>query len=120
MITITNEDNMKLMARYEDNYFDLAIVDPPYGININSSGTHFKEKYEVKDWDKNTPTTEYFEELKRVSKTSSYLTFSQESEAGIWVEDVKENPGLQADIYIRNTEAESCKEKLFHFRSDLV
>ena len=29
---ITNEDNMELMARYEDNYFDLAIVDPPYGI----------------------------------------------------------------------------------------
>jgi site-specific DNA-methyltransferase (adenine-specific) len=32
-ITITNEDNMLLMARYPDNYFDLAIVDPPYGIN---------------------------------------------------------------------------------------
>lgn len=32
-ITITNEDNMELMARYPDNYFDLAIVDPPYGIN---------------------------------------------------------------------------------------
>ena len=30
---ITNEDNMQLMARYEDNYFDLAIVDPPYGID---------------------------------------------------------------------------------------
>ena len=30
---ITNEDNMELMARYEDNHFDLAIVDPPYGIN---------------------------------------------------------------------------------------
>lgn len=68
MINITNEDNMELMSRYEDNYFDLAIVDPPYGININSSGTHFKEKYEVKEWDKNTPTTEYFDELKRVSK----------------------------------------------------
>jgi site-specific DNA-methyltransferase (adenine-specific) len=65
---ITKEDNMELMARYEDNYFDLAIVDPPYGIDINSSGTHFKEKYEVKEWDKNTPTTEYFNELKRVSK----------------------------------------------------
>jgi len=65
---ITNEDNMKLMARYEDNHFDLAIVDPPYGININSSGTHFKEKYEVKDWDKNTPDDEYFKELMRVSK----------------------------------------------------
>ena len=32
MITITREDNMELMARYPDNYFDLAIVDPPYGI----------------------------------------------------------------------------------------
>jgi site-specific DNA-methyltransferase (adenine-specific) len=30
---ITNEDNMKLMGRYEDNHFDLAIVDPPYGID---------------------------------------------------------------------------------------
>ena len=31
-MTITNECNMKLMSRYKDNYFDLAIVDPPYGI----------------------------------------------------------------------------------------
>ena len=31
-IQVTNEDNMELMARYPDNYFDLAIVDPPYGI----------------------------------------------------------------------------------------
>ena len=68
MIDITNEDNMNLMARYPDNHFDLAIVDPPYGIDINSSGTHFKEKYEVKIWDKETPTDEYFTELKRVSK----------------------------------------------------
>jgi len=65
---ITNEDNMELMARYPDKYFDLAIVDPPYGIDINSSGTHFKQKYNVKDWDKNTPNNEYFVELLRVSK----------------------------------------------------
>ena len=31
-MNITNEDNMKLMARYPDNHFELAIVDPPYGI----------------------------------------------------------------------------------------
>jgi site-specific DNA-methyltransferase (adenine-specific) len=67
-ITITNEDNMALMSRYEDNHFDLAIVDPPYGIDINSSGTHFKEKYDVKEWDKETPSDKYFDELKRVSK----------------------------------------------------
>ena len=35
---ITNEDNMNLMARYEDNYFDLAIVDPPYGIERFKKG----------------------------------------------------------------------------------
>lgn len=34
---ITNEDNMQLMARYEDNHFDLAIVDPPYGINADKA-----------------------------------------------------------------------------------
>jgi site-specific DNA-methyltransferase (adenine-specific) len=65
---VTNEDCMEGMSRYPDNYFDLAIVDPPYGIDINSSGTHFKEKYEAKDWDKETPNDEYFKELIRVSK----------------------------------------------------
>ena len=65
---VYNEDCIDVMKRYKDNYFDIAIVDPPYGIDINSSGTHFKEKYEIKDWDKATPTDEYFLELKRVSK----------------------------------------------------
>jgi len=65
---VYNEDCIEVMKRYEDNYFDIAIVDPPYGIDINSSGTHFKEKYEIKEWDKATPSDEYFKELKRVSK----------------------------------------------------
>jgi len=38
MITATNEDNMILMARYPDKYFDLAIVDPPYGVDITNAG----------------------------------------------------------------------------------
>jgi site-specific DNA-methyltransferase (adenine-specific) len=65
---VYNEDCIEVMKRYDDNYFDIAVVDPPYGIDINSSGTHFKEKYEIKDWDKATPNDEYFKELKRVSK----------------------------------------------------
>lgn len=36
-ITVTNEDNMELMKRYPDNYFDLAIVDPPYGIGADKA-----------------------------------------------------------------------------------
>jgi len=47
--------------------WDLAIVDPEYGISIENSGTHFK-KYETKGWDSKIPTKGYFEELKRVSK----------------------------------------------------
>jgi site-specific DNA-methyltransferase (adenine-specific) len=62
-ITITNEDNMLLMARYPDNYFDLAIVDPPYGINVSTRVFN-----DGKDWDNEIPTKEYFNELFRVSK----------------------------------------------------
>ena len=68
MIEITNEDNIKLMARYPDNYFDLAIVDPPYGIDIAKNGSLGTDKFKAKNWDKETPKKQYFNELKRVSK----------------------------------------------------
>jgi len=61
---------MELMARYEDNHFDLAIVDPPYGIDITNSGW-VKSNKNIKtnnNWDNETPNKKYFEELKRVSK----------------------------------------------------
>lgn len=71
---ITNEDNMELMARYEDNHFDLAIVDPPYGICFargkHSVGTINENIPKMEDviWDKHIPKKEYFSELFRVSK----------------------------------------------------
>jgi site-specific DNA-methyltransferase (adenine-specific) len=70
-IELTNEDNMILMARYPDNYFELAIVDPPYGINVNMNmgvRSGEKRKHKNKKWDKSSPTKEYFDQLKRVSK----------------------------------------------------
>jgi len=66
MLTITNEDNMELMARYPDNYFDLAIVDPPYGIGISKNP--IRQQHKKKDWDNEIPLENYFNELKRVSK----------------------------------------------------
>ena len=67
-------DCMDIMKDIPDKYFDLAIVDPPYGIDIaeklangwvsKAGGTKFK----AKDWDKYTPTQEYWDELFRVSK----------------------------------------------------
>ena len=57
-MTITNEDNMEIMARYEDNYFDLAIVDPPYGINASKGvGLYSRKKFAKvdKEWDNKHP-----------------------------------------------------------------
>jgi len=78
MITITNEDNMELMSRYPDKYFDLAIVDPPYGINLANMNMGIgktkkaskikNRKWKPKEWDIQIPKDNYFNELFRVSK----------------------------------------------------
>jgi site-specific DNA-methyltransferase (adenine-specific) len=67
-INITKECNMDLMARYEDNHFDLAIVDPPYGIGMDGKNNWSGSKHELKEWDNEAPSIEYFNELLRVSK----------------------------------------------------
>ena len=85
--TVFLEDCMQTMARYSDGYFDLAVCDIPYGINLGNMAflketkTTVKQKngvrlnpnknkkvYTSKDWDLETPTQDYFNELKRVSK----------------------------------------------------
>jgi site-specific DNA-methyltransferase (adenine-specific) len=71
MLTITNEDNMLLMSRYPDKFFDLAIVDPPYGLGdsvVNSGGRFARYENKNGNWDNETPTIEYFKELFRISK----------------------------------------------------
>jgi site-specific DNA-methyltransferase (adenine-specific) len=75
-MNITNEDNMELMSRYKDNYFDLAIVDPPYGIDLKmqkftkpSRPNSYINKPKHKGFNDNKrPSKKYFKELKRVSK----------------------------------------------------
>jgi site-specific DNA-methyltransferase (adenine-specific) len=66
---------MALMARYPDKYFELAIVDPPYGIgidgqkkSINKNPKHNRKEHTQKNWDNKIPSKEYFMELQRVSK----------------------------------------------------
>ena len=63
---ITNEDCMDLMARYEDNYFDLAIVDPPYR-DENQPTKDMRANGSMKSLE-GRPTQEYWNELFRVSK----------------------------------------------------
>jgi site-specific DNA-methyltransferase (adenine-specific) len=70
---VFNEDCMVGMARYPDKFFDLAIVDPPYGIgatsmNLGNSVVRKKEKVNDKTWDDSAPDVKYFMELLRISK----------------------------------------------------
>lgn len=62
-----NMDCMEAMREMPDKAFELAIVDPPYGIGIETSGTHFKQ-FKTKGWDNSIPSEEYFKELFRVSQ----------------------------------------------------
>jgi len=90
---ITNEDNIELMSRYEDNHFDLAIVDPPYGIgNFTPQNNAPRQKKVDKavEWNDNIPSKEYFLELERVSKNqiiwgaNYYNCFSNGKGAIVW------------------------------------
>ena len=67
-------DCMDLMREFPDKHFDLAIVDPPYGIGAgatnfkNGTSKSAKGYYRINDWDKTRPDAVYFGELQRVSK----------------------------------------------------
>lgn len=67
-ITLYNDDCMNIMRNMPDKAFDLAIVDPPYGIQINKSGRvgHYGGGHKV--WDNSVPEASYFKELFRVSR----------------------------------------------------
>jgi site-specific DNA-methyltransferase (adenine-specific) len=114
-MTITNEDNLELMARYEDNYFDLAIVDPPYGIGEDGAKNHSRSKatratrYTPKNWDNKAPDKQYFEELKRVSKNqiifgaNHFIQNIPNANSSCWIVWDKDNTGDFADSELAYT-----------------
>ena len=68
-------DCMEGMKRFPDKYFELAIVDPPYGIgidgqklSINKNPKQNRKEHARKEWDSKIPTADYFRELERVSR----------------------------------------------------
>lgn len=96
---------MEYMKTLPDKFFDLAIVDPPYGIgasNYKRGGTKygnskaFCKTYEPKDWDNNTPDKTYFDELLRISKNqiiwgANHFSYSFNSSSSCWVVWNKQN-----------------------------
>jgi len=68
-IKLYNADCMEVMKTFKDKQFDLAIVDPPYGIGAGKEKPHNGWKdYGIKQWDNESPDEEYFIELMRVTK----------------------------------------------------
>lgn len=127
MITITNEDNMALMSRYPDNYFDLAIVDPPYGMIKNTYGSGskgVKTKFDCsiknhRKWDV-VPDNEYFKELERVSKNkiiwgANHFISKIPFDSSCWIVWDKDNTGDFADCELAWTSFNTAVRK-FKFR----
>lgn len=102
-------DCIEGMKQYEDNHFDLAVVDPPYGIGFcneaaKDSGLMFsgmnaaKSSFAYKDWDSMPPSNEYFDELFRVSKNqiiwgANYFITQINKNSACWIVWDKVNSG---------------------------
>ena len=94
---------MKMMADYPNAYFDLAVVDPPYGIGEDGAKNHSRgklapsTKYTPKNWDKESPEVLYFDELKRVSKNqiiwgaNHFIEKIKEANSSSWIVWDKDN-----------------------------
>ena len=75
---VFNMDCIEYMQQFSDNYFELAIVDPPYGIGVAKNGFSTlgdggfslakRKNYGAKNWDLSAPNKKYFDELVRISK----------------------------------------------------
>jgi len=108
-INIYNDDCLQAMRDMRDNEFDLAIVDPPYGIGEDGASNHSRGKkakpklYTPKEWDKSSPPTEYFIELKRVSKhqivwgANHFIQNIPNANSSCWIVWDKDNTGDFAD-----------------------
>lgn len=126
-ITITNEDNMVLMARYPDNYFDILITDIPYGINVANMAflkevkTTVKQKngirlnpnknkkvYTTKNWDLEVPNQEFFNEVRRISKHQIIFGVEYVNWEGLGNGRIKWNKGVPEGMSFKTYEMAYC------------
>jgi site-specific DNA-methyltransferase (adenine-specific) len=123
-IELLNIDCLLYMKQCEDKQFDLAIVDPPYGIgagskgfiNRNTANKNAEKFYRDNDWDKVRPTKEYFDELKRISKNQivwggNYFTDLLEPARCYIVWDKKTGDNSYADCELAWTSFDTAVRK---------
>lgn len=136
---VFKEDCMQTMARYPDVYFDLAVCDIPYGINLGNmaflkeqktlvkqkNGTKLNPRkkskiYTQKDWDLETPTQEYFNELKRISKHQIIFGVEYVNWEGLGKGRIKWNKGVAEGMSFKSYEMAYCSLIGFEMPIDLL
>jgi site-specific DNA-methyltransferase (adenine-specific) len=133
-IQITNECNMQLMARYPDNYFEIALVDPPYGLGERlvkggakgAMGTlRNLADNKVTTWDDEIPPPEYFTELQRVSKKqiiwggNYFLDYLGKTDGFIvWDKMNGTNPMADAELAWQNIKGTTRMFRWHHFSGE--
>ena len=120
-------DCMAVMSRYPDNYFDLALCDIPYGINVGNmaylketkttvkqkngtrlNGNAKKKVYTQKDWDLEPPKQEYFDELKRITKHQIIFGVEYVNWTGLGNGRIKWNKGVAEGMSFKKYELAYC------------
>jgi len=136
---VFNEDCMKTMSRYSDGYFDLAVCDVPYGIDLGNmaflkeTNTTVKQKngirlnpnkkkktYSSKNWDKETPNQLYFDELKRVSKHQIVFGVEYVDWKGLGNGRIKWNKGVPEGVSFKPYEMAYCSMIDYEMEIDLL
>ena len=124
---VFNIDCIEYMQKFDDNYFELAIVDPPYGIGVTNQsqgkggGVAKKINYKKTNWDQNAPSHIYFEQLKRVSKNqiiwgANHFISKIPFDSSCWVVWYKENGSTDfADCELAYTSF-TTSVRLFHWK----
>lgn len=116
------EDCAEALKRFNDNHFDLAIVDPPYGINVAKTGkvggnnAGKAKDYGAKEWDKQPPNDEYFRQLFRVSKNqivwgANHFISKMPFDSSCWIVWDKDNSGNFADCELAWTSFDTAVRK---------
>jgi len=119
---VYNEDCVEGLKRFSDKYFDLAVVDPPYGINMAKTGkvgsnNAVKAKdYGAKEWDKQPPNDEYFRQLFRVSKNqivwgANHFISKMPFDSSCWIVWDKDNSANFADCELAWTSFDTAVRK---------
>ena len=118
---IYNMDCLEGMKQIPDKYFELAIVDPPYGINmdggkIGGDNCGTAKNYTKKQWDDKAPDKSYFDELIRVSKNqiiwgANHFISRIPYDSSCWIVWDKDNTGNFADCELAWTSFNTAVRK---------